>query len=544
MNAFVQHSGNDSDKMVLQALVPFTELNEKALFTQKALSNDIDSAYNLNGVEANADYYQRRLDPKRLRDIKRYIYNSILDERENVAVSALFPTSMILAIEQDQLPKIIDGEVTIEIGSNARMYIVDGQHRLMAMRLLYEELNKLLFQGDEEKYIIKYLEQYKFSCTILVNFDIWEQGQVFVNVNFRQKPVNRSLYYDVFGAEYVEGDNPKLLERNKIYLAHELTRFMNESKGSPFYKKIKMLGTGKGYVSQSFFVEALLPLFKPTGVWYVNTMTQTKTESILSLYKSELYNFFKTVSRCFGKYWGENKEGKVHFICKTTGVGAFTRLMAILHRELSENTIDQLAFIEPGGDNAQYAGAIEHYLEPIIEKQDILFGPNSRFSGTGGKGLEMSLFREMRNNLVKSGLIKGSIEVEDFSHNSLFQLRKNMSDRQIEELGKRGIAAVDESILSFMNNSLPSEVDALGNHCRIDEVSDLMVSSLDYISDDEITVKGGFSAKVEVMLDNEDTTYYSYIFPATFTVRYKKTNSWELVEKDSNVYVNTDKYYM
>ena len=81
MKAFVQHQYKDSDKLVIQALIPFAELNKRAIFTQKVLSNDVVSDRSLLEVEGNADYYQRRLNPIRLKEIKKYIFNAILDEK-------------------------------------------------------------------------------------------------------------------------------------------------------------------------------------------------------------------------------------------------------------------------------------------------------------------------------------------------------------------------------------------------------------------------------------------------------------------------------
>ena len=48
--------------------------------------------------------------------------------------------------------------------------------------------------------VLDYIKQFEFNCTILLGFDKWEQGKVFADVNFNQKPVNKSLYYDIFGS--------------------------------------------------------------------------------------------------------------------------------------------------------------------------------------------------------------------------------------------------------------------------------------------------------------------------------------------------------
>jgi len=43
----------------------------------------------------------------------------------------------------------------------------------------------------------------------MMNFDTWEQAQVFAEVNFNQKRVSRSLYYDIYGMNYSEDSTDK-----------------------------------------------------------------------------------------------------------------------------------------------------------------------------------------------------------------------------------------------------------------------------------------------------------------------------------------------
>ena len=544
MKAFVQHQYKDSDKLVIQALIPFSELNNRAIFTQKVLSNDVYSDRSLSEVEGNAEYYQRRLNPLRLKEIKKYIYNTILDEKENVAVSALFPTAMILAVEYEYPLPVNDGCVDLSFEDWQKVFIVDGQHRLMAMRQLYEELSsRKLFSDEDEEYILGYLLNYKFNCTILVNYDIWEQGQVFVNVNFKQKPVSRSLYYDVYGAEYIEGDNPKNLARNKIYLAHELTRFVNEQEGSPFYHRIRMLGTGKGFVSQAFFVESLLPLFKDSGVWRFDSMQKEDAWKILLLAKSELFNFFASVATSLGKYWGEDEYGRVNFICKTTGVGAFIRIMALLHSQMPNSILTELGNTKPGAECTSYTKEIARYLAIISVKQDELFGKDSQYAGTGGRGLESALYKRLLSILLESSLL---VESDVEKNKSISFVTTTLSQNYIRELGLYGIRGVDSDIEKFMIRHLPSELDVLGSQSRVEEVIDLEVVQVQVDSPKgQLMVKGSFLCVAEIRYGSEsEGTFLKSRFPASFQLCYvRKNEEWVVEDEESKVYVNTDSFY-
>ena len=106
MKAYIQHRHKDSDKLVLQALVPFTSLKDHAIFTCKANPQYTDNAKQL--AQENVAYYQRRIDNSRISEIQRFIISSILEERKNISIATLFPSSMIIALpidDEEQLQK-------------------------------------------------------------------------------------------------------------------------------------------------------------------------------------------------------------------------------------------------------------------------------------------------------------------------------------------------------------------------------------------------------------------------------------------------------
>ena len=235
MKAQIQHTDKSRSRLILQALVPFLELKDSVLFTYRTNTNG-QTGDKRSQYEASMQFYQRRVDEKRSDEIKAFIRKSILQERDGRLMATLFPTSMILALtgdsgdEGENRVDIIDDE-HCEVVLRSNVFIVDGQHRMMGMIKLYEELDRMIVRTDDDDYVYDYLKDYKFNCTILVNYDLWEQGQVFVNVNFKQKPVNKSLYYEVFGSEYREDSQDD--KRNQIYMAHCLVKELNEQKNSP-----------------------------------------------------------------------------------------------------------------------------------------------------------------------------------------------------------------------------------------------------------------------------------------------------------------------
>ena len=220
MKASIQHKDGLNQKLILQALVPFTQLRKSVLFTYRAnVTQQEDNKY--AQFVSSMEFYQRRVDSKRSDEIKDFIRDSILQERTGRQMATLFPTSMILALSVDEDNEFgnkldIENDETCDINIQTNVFIVDGQHRMMGMIKLYDELSRFVVRTAEDDYVLDYLKKYRFNCTILVNYDLWEQGQVFVNVNFKQKPVNKSLYYEIFGSEYREDKSD--WQRNKIIL--------------------------------------------------------------------------------------------------------------------------------------------------------------------------------------------------------------------------------------------------------------------------------------------------------------------------------------
>ena len=159
--------------------------------------------------------------------------------------------------------------------------IVDGQHRFYGLKRFYNSL-----KTSEDKQII---EDFEFPITFLIGFDIYQVGKVFATVNFTQKPVNRSLYYDIFGSV------PDI-ERNDIKLAHDLALHLNNNDESPIQGMIKMLGTGYGLFSQSFFVEKMLMHFKEGGAWegiYADYLDRGEQYKKLPEFMKEYYKTHK-----------------------------------------------------------------------------------------------------------------------------------------------------------------------------------------------------------------------------------------------------------
>lgn len=523
MKAYIQHKDNLNQKLILQALVPFTSLRNSVLFTYRA--NEKQGAIDKQAqFLASMDFYQRRVDSKRSNDIKEFIRKSILLERNGSQLATLFPTSMIIALSVDDEDETrnkltISNDESCDLELNSNVFIVDGQHRMMGMIKLYDELSRLVVKTKEDDYVFDYLSKYKFNCTILVNYDLWEQGQVFVNVNFKQKPVNKSLYYEIFGSEY--RDNETDWERNKIYLAHKMALYLNEHPASPFYQRIKMLGTGNGYVSQAFVVESLQRHFKRGGLWYFDQDETPSDNNGKLYYATELLSYFVAIKQLFPQYWPSNESTKGTIICKTTGFGSWVRLMGMMREDDDTILLKQLReSAEKDEVCLPYVEQVTNTLSPLQKYGENLFGKDSEFSSSSGQGAEGKLYKKM-----------------------LFYIQRQNTDPIDEKSYPFDKEKVSEELQEYLWVNPINELDMLGHHYEVENIEDFRI--VQYKKGiDAYEVKANFNVYVNIYIDDEDDSGFSMDFPAEATLLWEKDgDKYVLDESSVKINVDTDKYY-
>ena len=521
MRAVIHHKDKNNQKLILQALVPFVQLKDSVLFTYRA--NVVEQTEDKYAqFKSSMEFYQRRVDSKRSEDIKAFIRKSILDERNGVQMATLFPTSMILALSADEENDndkenelLIEDDDTCHLEIRTNVFIVDGQHRMMGMIKLYDEISRFVVRSEEDDYVYEYLNGYKFNCAILVNYDLWEQGQVFVNVNFKQKPVNKSLYYEIFGSEYREDQRD--WNRSRIYLAHQMARMLNENKESPFYGRIKMLGTGSGYVSQAFVVESLQRNFRKGGLWFFDSDRVPGK----SYYGTELLSYFVAIKQLFSEFWPPEGAKKGTIICKTTGFGAWIRLMGMLRGDDDVALLGKLIDSSEKGEVCQpYIQHVLKLLAPLQKRGQSLFGDSSECRSSSGQGSESKLFRKMLYYLQNRGPVEITHNLYGFNAESL-----------------------RENIQEYVWTHSIDDLEPLGYKYEVEEIGDFKIEKYGKAGD-VYDVKASFNIYVIIFLDNEDETGYNMKFPAYCTVSVKTRGDGFEFEKDSvSVYVDTEKYY-
>jgi DGQHR domain-containing protein len=164
---------------------------------------------------------QRPLNDGRVKELNQYVN----------FVDATFPGTVIVSVENDyarydeESGEIVVsntkiGEVTPSIALRNICRVIDGQHRIAGL----------------EKFNSSGGKHFDVMVSFFIGSDISDQAYVFATVNLEQTKVNKSLAYDLF--ELARSRSP-------YKTCHNIAVALDQLETSPFYKKIKRLGTSE-----------------------------------------------------------------------------------------------------------------------------------------------------------------------------------------------------------------------------------------------------------------------------------------------------------
>ena len=173
-------------------------------------------------------------------------------------------------------------------------YVIDGQHRLKAFASKYSNACNL-----------------DLVVAAYFNLELPTIAEIFTRINFFQKPVSKSLVYDL-----LDFNKDPLFQQYKE--AHEIISILNDKVGSPFYGLIKILGVGPGLLSQAAAVEALTTRYK------ILPMLTEKYDFDKKLEIVEKY--FQGVKNAHPSKWGY----KDSILSRSLGFNALSKTMSNL----------------------------------------------------------------------------------------------------------------------------------------------------------------------------------------------------------------------
>lgn len=354
----------------------------------------------------NFDTYlgiQRQVAPNRVKEICNYVQT----------IDATFPTSIILHIRSTE--EMIDGKPLRFLEDD----IIDQNRDQISLKkniYIDRSKNKLFIRKDENvaqiidgQHRLEGLSCYDKSgagqicfdlnVTIFVDLDLDDQAQIFSVINKAQTKVNKSLVYDLY--EYARYRSPQKT-------AHDVVRLLNRREDSPFYRKIKILGSAedaeKETIAQATFAEAIIrhiskepmkdrddlrrqSFLKKTGLQKLPTekyvfrrlFEEDKDEFIAK----NLLNYFNAVSNRWPHSWNEKAEGNI--LNKSTGLLALMRLY--------KDVVNLIGIYDGEIEESSFA----HYLNKV----DISDGGFNRAKYVPGTSGQSKLYHVMLDYINK-----------------------------------------------------------------------------------------------------------------------------------------------
>ena len=321
---------------------------------------------------------QRRLDPGRSKDLRKYVISN----------DATFPAGVILAVREEnaewneETGKLIL-KATVDVPLIEVANILDGQHRV----------DGLTARRDGG---------FEVPVSVFVGADIATQANIFATVNLAQTKVNRSLVYDLLDYEK---------KRSPQKSAHHIAVALDQLKSSPFHERIKRLGSAtperrNETVTQAAMVESLLTLMSSDPMSDRNSFLRAllpdnpsdaehQKHPFRQMFLDEkepditriVLHFFEAVANRWPKSWND-LERKGNVLPKTNGLKALMRFLKPLYLLVS-------------GNNRHYVPEIEEFRNYIdqVELKDDDFNITTFPPGTSGESkLYKMLFATIEND--------------------------------------------------------------------------------------------------------------------------------------------------
>lgn len=300
--------------------VPFVavEQQKKSFYLVSLSAADLVSISYVarRGVNEEEGAVQRLLNPARIGSI-----------RDFILAGGVFPTSIVLNwVNDDALPAVRGNKLKLRrVPQSAQ--IIDGQHRVVGLSAAIDKRESIA--------------NLQLPVSIYTGLTTRDCADIFLSINTEQKPVHRSLVFDLYkvASDYVV-DPPALR-------AGDLASELNENPKSPYLGYIKFPGAPKGQkgLALSTVVSAVKPLVEGKGVFEQVGLSQ------LQMQTQFLINFFTVLRNAYGAEW-ESPSNVFRLAAGFVGAVEFVKNKLVVHCNISGDftteAIEKVMNIAPG----------------------------------------------------------------------------------------------------------------------------------------------------------------------------------------------------
>ena len=305
--------------MATTVAIPFVQTKQrgKTFFLISLEAKDIVSMSYVarRGEKNEPGAVQRLLNPTRIAGI-----------RDFVLAGGLFPTSIVLNWVDSAIPTIKKGKLHLNHKANSAQ-IIDGQHRVIGLAAAIAK--------------DKAVEKLQIPVSLYTGLNTKECADIFLSINTEQKPVPKSLVFDLYqvASNYIV--DPAAVR------ASDLATELNQNESSPYLGYIKFPGAPKGEkgLALSTVVTSVKPLVEEKGIFEQVGLSQLQMQSQF------LINFFNVLRDAYGAEW-ESTSNVFRMAAGFIGAIEFIKNKLIAHcninADFTENAISKVMKITRG----------------------------------------------------------------------------------------------------------------------------------------------------------------------------------------------------
>lgn len=301
---------------------------------------------------------QRVLNRSRISSIKQYVLDG------NMFVN----TFVLNWTDSKVTPNFEDDKVSFPLIFSAAQ-LIDGQHRLEGLK---EAMSVLPEVGDKQVLV-----------SMVIRLTTKEAAKIFININSEQKPVPKSLIYDLYGI--TEDDKNFAITR-----AGDIAKDLNENVDSPYYNLVKYPGSprGKGKIDLSTVVSTLKGYVDLDGKFSENNIKDLNMQSQI------IINYFSALKF----FWD---------------------------RESLWNNATQNVFFKASGFTAAVDFFFDNVFSKCVDKKNFKkdfiislfdFSSNSLITYNDVKGSDGKTARKLISENLKHAMVTGAPQEEEYEY--------------------------------------------------------------------------------------------------------------------------------
>ena len=284
--------------------------------------------------------------------IQRYLNSARISAIKDFTINGgHYPNAVVLNWVNDGAPLVKNnGQLTVPDVTRAAQ-LIDGQHRVAGLLAAIEEQSAI---GDLE-----------IPVAIYEGLNTRDCANIFLAINTEQKPVPRSLVFDLYSIA-----DDQIVDQ-AVVRAGDIVKAMNDDESSPYFELIKLPGSPrkKGGIAFSTAVSAIKPMVEEKGDFEQIGVTELERQ------KHTLLNYFGALKEKYGDAWEASSNAFMYASGFVGGIDFFRK--KLIPYCAVQRSFTKLTFIE----------ALQLGAENLILQEEV--------KGIGGKDAPKTIFERL-----------------------------------------------------------------------------------------------------------------------------------------------------